>query len=100
MHYHDESGVVQPFRKETREKIAACEAVGLAYWSDHPTAGCMWAVDDNQQPHVVRWYRKTNEVALQHQGEPRNVRYFNKYGRAAYWDEYPVYDDGQRKLLA
>jgi hypothetical protein len=40
--------------KGTRERLAACEAVGLHWWADHPVAGHVWAVDDHQQAHVVR----------------------------------------------
>lgn len=56
---------IQPFNKETRGKMAACEAVGLEYWSDHPKPGCVWAVDGNQQAHVVRWYKSRREAAIQ-----------------------------------
>jgi hypothetical protein len=44
----------RPLPKRTLERLAACEAVGLHYWSDHPWAHCVWAVDDHQQAHVVR----------------------------------------------
>jgi hypothetical protein len=40
--------------KSTRERLAACAAVGLYFWSDHPTTHHVWAVDDHQQAHVVR----------------------------------------------
>ena len=40
--------------KRTNERLAACEAVGLHYWGDHPVAGHVWAVDDHQRAHVVR----------------------------------------------
>jgi hypothetical protein len=44
----------QQLPKRTRECLAACQAVGLHYWSDHPLAHHVWAVDDHQQAHVVR----------------------------------------------
>jgi hypothetical protein len=37
----------------TREKLSACRALGLDYWADHPSAGCVWAVD-GRQFHVVK----------------------------------------------
>ena len=40
--------------KRTLERVAACEAVGLHYWGDHPAANHVWAVDDHQLAHVVR----------------------------------------------
>lgn len=83
---------IQPFSATTLSKMAACRAVGLEYWSDHPATGCMWAVDGNQQAHVVRWYRKTNEAALQVQREPRKYRDADFVWRT----EYPVYDAGGR----
>lgn len=51
--------------KTTATKMAACASLGLHYWADHPATGCVWAVDDNQQAHVVRWCKKTNTAALQ-----------------------------------
>jgi hypothetical protein len=47
----------EPFNKTTRQKITVCQAFGLHYWSDHPLPGRMWAVDDHQGAHVIRWYR-------------------------------------------
>lgn len=41
-------------RKATAARIAACAAVGLSYWSGHPQAGHLWAVDDNQRAHAVQ----------------------------------------------
>ena len=43
--------------KRTREALAACEAVGLMFWSDHPKPKHVWAVDDHQQAHVVHIHR-------------------------------------------
>lgn len=71
---------IQPFNQTTLGKMAACNALGLSYWSDHPVTGCMWAVDDNQRPHVVRWYRKTNEAWQV--GKPRKVIDYTKQGWA------------------
>lgn len=53
-------GLRRPIVKATREAMAACAAVGLAYWSDHPQPGHVWAVDAAQQPHPVRIDRKRN----------------------------------------
>lgn len=39
---------------DTATRIAACATLGLSYWADHPVPGHVWAVDDNQVPHVVR----------------------------------------------
>ena len=44
----------KPLPAQTRVRLAACAAVGLSYWSGHPQAGCLWAVDDHQQAHVVK----------------------------------------------
>lgn len=44
--------------KDTALKMAASAALRLHYWADHPLAGRIWAVDDNQQPHVLRIYKK------------------------------------------
>jgi hypothetical protein len=49
----------RPLNKQIRERLAACEAVGLHYWSDHPASSHFWAVDDHQQAHSVRINRKT-----------------------------------------
>jgi hypothetical protein len=51
-------GLRRPIVKATREAMAACAAVGLAYWSDHPKPSHVWAVDADQQPHPVRIDRK------------------------------------------
>ncbi len=48
------SSAGRPLSKQIRERLAACEAVGLHYWGDHPTASHFWAVDDHQRAHVVR----------------------------------------------
>lgn len=42
------------FTKPTRERIAACESVGLSYWSDHPFPSHAWAVNAAGEAHVVR----------------------------------------------
>lgn len=44
----------RPLPKLTLQRLAACEALGLHYWADHPTAHHIWAVDDHQRAHVVR----------------------------------------------
>lgn len=88
---------MSPHTRTTQQKITACEALGLSYWADHPAAGCVWAVDDNQQAHAVRWYRKTNEVCLVKTGDPRPPYI------AAPKKEwvYPTYDISDRvKVLA
>jgi hypothetical protein len=48
--------------KRTRERLTACEAVGLSYWADHPVIGHVWAVDSRQQAHVVRTGRTPEHV--------------------------------------
>ena len=40
--------------RRTREALAACEAVGLMFWADHPRPRHVWAVDDRHRAHVVR----------------------------------------------
>ncbi|MFA5710766.1 hypothetical protein [Mycolicibacterium sp.] len=35
--------------EDTRQKIAACRALGLHYWCDAHEPAAVWAVDDNQQ---------------------------------------------------
>ncbi|MBV8178644.1 MAG: hypothetical protein JOY55_19835 [Mycobacterium sp.] len=37
----------------TLENLAACAALGLAYWSEAPGANRLWAIDDDRQPHQV-----------------------------------------------
>lgn len=89
-----------PFNQTIRAKIAACDALELSYWADHPASGCIWAVDANQQPHVVRWYRKTNQVALQHVGKPHRVIDYTAWPVIAYRDVYPTYDAGDRIMFS
>ena len=48
----------RPLPKRTREALAACQAIGLHYWADHPQAHHLWAVDDHQQAHAVRVSRR------------------------------------------
>jgi hypothetical protein len=48
------TAAARPLAKRTRERLAACEAVSLHYWADHPQAGHVWAVDDHQRAHVVQ----------------------------------------------
>jgi hypothetical protein len=49
----------RPLPKRTRERLAACAAIGLSYWSDHPARNCVWAIGDHQDAHVVRIERGT-----------------------------------------
>lgn len=49
--------------KTTLLRMAACEALGLHYWSGHPLSGCVWAVDDSQTPHVVKIDAKKGTAA-------------------------------------
>jgi len=44
----------RPLGKRIRKRLAACEAVDLDYWADHPQKNHVWAVDDDQRAHVVR----------------------------------------------
>jgi hypothetical protein len=44
----------RPLPKGTRERLAACAAVGLHYWADHPAAYCIWAVDKRRRAHAVQ----------------------------------------------
>lgn len=74
-------GLRRPIVKATREAMVACAAVGLSYWSDHPTAGHVWAVDAHQTAHPVRIDRKHGLVAV---GERHNLA--NRLGN-------PVSDD-------
>lgn len=41
------------------ERIAACAAVGLHYWSDSPVPRVVWACGDDQRFHLVRLDRVT-----------------------------------------
>ena len=90
---------MNPFNQQTRSKMAACQALGLSYWSDHPARGCLWAVDANQQAHVVRWYRKTNQAALQQIGKPRKVIDYTQVGCIVYRDQYPTHDAAERVAI-
>jgi hypothetical protein len=92
---------VSPFNKTTQSKIAACEALGLSYWADHPATGCVWAVDTDQQAHVVRWYRPNNRstdhlAALQQVGEPHREIWWDDRGDRKYRFRYPLADAGER----
>lgn len=49
--------------KRTRENVTACHAVDLSYWSEHRAPNHLWAVDENQRPHVVRVDRKAGTVS-------------------------------------
>lgn len=44
------------------ENVAACESLGLSYWSDAPNPNRMWAVDHNQTAHLVLINRKTGKA--------------------------------------
>lgn len=57
-------GSARPIVKKTRENMAACAAVGLSYWSGHPTAGLVWAVDAYQTAHPVHVDRKNGTAAI------------------------------------
>ena len=51
----------------TRDRLAACGALGLSYWSDHPAdrtreTYTVWAIDGRQQAHVVRVDREAGTV--------------------------------------
>ena len=50
----------------TRESIAACHALGLGFWSGHPSPNTMWAVDDAGRPHEVRIIRSKMGQAAEH----------------------------------
>lgn len=43
----------------TAERIAACAAVGLHYWSDSPVPHTVWANGDDNRFHLVRLDRVT-----------------------------------------
>jgi hypothetical protein len=47
------------FPKTTTERIAACDSVGLHYWSDSPIAHTVWASGDDRRFHLVRLDRVT-----------------------------------------
>ena len=49
----------RPLPRQARERLAACESVGLHYWADAPVKGCVWAVDESQRAHTVRIDRDT-----------------------------------------
>jgi hypothetical protein len=60
----------RPLPKRTRERLAACDAAGLHYWGDHPTANHVWAVDDTRQYHVVRIRRDSTAQHVCGRGIP------------------------------
>lgn len=78
--------------KVTATKMAACAAVGLHYWADHPLPGRVWAVDDNQQAHVVRVYASKDTAVLQ-KVVIRQVRQWSMCGNRMV-DETHTYDVG------
>lgn len=46
-----------------RQNVAACAALGLSYWADHPDPGCVWAVDAaNQEYRIVKIDRRNGEA--------------------------------------
>lgn len=47
---------------KTRDKIAACHALGFTYWADHPHNGTVWATDTDQRFHAVRIHATTGKA--------------------------------------
>lgn len=59
-----------PFTKDTLTKIAACNALGLEYWSPGPKLGLVWALDGDRQAHLVRVRSKQATVCKAILSEP------------------------------
>lgn len=78
--------------QQTQERLAACAAVGLGYWSGHPRAGWAWAVDDAQQAHAVEIDRKRGRARRVY--EPARAWAAAKVGPWADWTT----DDWQAAL--
>jgi hypothetical protein len=57
-------GSGRPLPARTREHLAACDAVGLHYWAEAPSAGHIWAVDDAQHAHLVQIDRDAGTARL------------------------------------
>lgn len=91
-------GDVHTLNKAIREKIAVCERFGLHYWADHPEAGRMWAVDDSQQAHVIRWYRSKGYAVLQRTGTRQVRENIWPYRRIV--KQETTYDTGERIAVA
>ncbi len=47
----------------TSQSVAACAALNLTYWSDHPVSDMVWATDFQGRFHEVRLDRKTQTSA-------------------------------------
>lgn len=80
--------------KTTAARLAACAAVGLSYWSGHPLAGHVWAVDDTQQAHAVQVDYKRGQARRVYEHQKAWAR--GRYGDWANWDG----DDGADALVA
>ncbi|WP_179475355.1 DUF7457 domain-containing protein [Mycolicibacterium vinylchloridicum] len=42
----------------TLENLAACQSIGLDFWSEAPPPSTVWALDDQRQPHLVKIDRR------------------------------------------
>ncbi|ASR77184.1 hypothetical protein KIV66_gp77 [Mycobacterium phage MyraDee] len=89
---------MNPFTKTTQAKMAACAALGLSYWSDHPGVRCVWAVNDRQQAFVVKIY-KSGHAALQNEGDSYMRTIYDKRGTKSV-KVIRTYDAGDRVPFA
>lgn len=79
---------------KTLESVAACAALDLTYWADHPQSSLVWAVDDQGRAHEVEVDRKTG-VARHYCG--KNKR-FGPKGQLL--DSQPCAEVGRRESWA
>jgi hypothetical protein len=64
-HPRSETTVARAIPTRTLQSIAACSALGLSYWADHPKPGYLWAVDPDKQEFVpVHIQRRAGLVEL------------------------------------
>lgn len=56
------TGFARPLSIRTAQSVAACASLGLSYWADASTDGCVWAVDAEQHPHLVRVDRRNGHA--------------------------------------
>jgi hypothetical protein len=70
-------------------RVAACAAVGLSYWSGHPVAGCVWAVDSDQAAHVVKIDYKGSRARVVKPAQVWGARAFDAAGP---WAAYAAED--------
>lgn len=90
--------------KRTLENIAACQALGLTYWSEAPGNNTLYAVDDQQVPHLVSINRNLGvaygacDKATRYNPETKGPRGYVKCGHRKIGQSWSITDDSQLVL--